>query len=118
MKLTAIVGVAAAIIGALVGTQIPGGVVSGPVSITTFKIEIPFEEWAAGFDSKEVDKMHKSNYIKPMFRGVSSDDPSQVVVIHESEEGVAEKFLFDNREMIEASGHIMRTTRTSNWSFQ
>ncbi len=118
MKGTAIIGVAAATIGVLVGTQIPEGVVSGPVSITTFKIQIPFEEWAAGFDSKEVEKMHKSIDIKPIFRGVSSDDPSQVVVIHKSKPGVVEKFLFDHREIIEASGHIMRTTRTSNWSFQ
>ncbi len=118
MKTTAIVGVAAAAIGVLLGTQVPRGVVSRPVSITTFKIKIPFNQWAAGFDSKDADKMHKANRIKPIFRGVSLDDPRRVVVIHQSQPGAVEKLLSDNKEMIEATGHLIKSTEISNWSFQ
>ncbi len=118
MKTTALIGVTAAAIGALVGTQLPRSIVSKPVSITTFKIKIPFDQWVAGFDSKDADQMHKSNNIKPIFRGVSINDPTRVVVIHQSQPGVVEKLLSDNREMIEAGGHIMRTTKTSNWTFE
>ena len=118
MKTTTIVGVAAAAIGVLVGSQFPRGVVSGPVSITTFKIKVPFDKWAAGFDGKEAESMHEKYSIKPLFRGVSIDDNSKVVVIHQSNPGSVEKILSENKEMIEAGGHIMKTTRISNWSFK
>ena len=118
MRTTAIVGVAAAAIGVLVGSQLPRGVVSAPVSITTFKIKVPFNQWAAGFDSKEADQMHKANKIKPLFRGVNIDNPRQVVVIHQSKPGSVETILTENQKMMEAGGHIMRTTQTTNWSFQ
>lgn len=118
MKTTAFVGVTAAAIGVLIGTQLPRDVIAKPVSITTFKIKIPFDQWATGFDSKEANKMHKSNDIKPIFRGVSIDDPRLVVVIHHSKPGAVEKLLSDNKKMIESTGHIMRTTKTSNWTFE
>tara|TARA_B100000029_G_scaffold136420_1_gene131006 strand:+ start:90 stop:446 length:357 start_codon:yes stop_codon:yes gene_type:complete len=118
MRTSAIVGVTAAAIGVLIGSQLPRGVVSAPVSITTFKIKVPFDQWAAGFDSKEADQMHKANAIKPLFRGVNIDDPTKVVVIHQSRPGSVEKILSENKKMMEAGGHIMRTTRTTNWSFQ
>ena len=118
MKTFVIVGAVSAAIGIFVGTHLPRGVVSNPVSITTFKIKIPFDQWVAGFDSKDAEKMHRANAIKPIFRGVSILDPTQVVVIHESKPGAVQKLLSDNKEMIESTGHIMRTTKISNWSFQ
>ena len=49
-------------------------------SIFTFKIESTFEEWAAIFDSAEADKRHSEFVIKPLFRGVSKEDPQKVIV--------------------------------------
>ena len=118
MKTTVIVGVATAAIGVLVGIQLPRGVISEPVSITTFKIKIPFHKWAAGFDSKEAHKMHKKNDINPIFRGVRLDDPRQVVVIHQSKPGAVEQLLSANKKMIESTGHVLWTTETTNWSFK
>ena len=118
MKTTAIVGLAAAAIGVFVGSQLPRGIVPKPVSITTFKIKIPFNQWSESFDSKESDRMHKANDINPIFRGVSIDNPRQVVVIHQSKPGSVEKLLSENKRMIESTGHIMRTTKTSNWSYE
>ena len=116
MRNTAIIGIASAAIGLLVGSQFPRGVVSLPVSITTFKIKVPFNQWAAGFDSKEADQMHKANNIKPLFRGVNIDDPTKVVVIHQSKPGLVEKLLTENKRKIEEGGHIIRTTQITNWS--
>ncbi len=118
MKTTAIISIAAAAIGFMAGSQLPRGIVSGPVSITTFKIKVPFDQWSSGFDSKEARKMHKNNKIKPLFRGVNINNSSQVVVIHQSEPGSVEQLLSNNRKMIESSGHIYRSTKTSNWLFQ
>ena len=62
MKLSKIVGAAAfSAIGLLVGTQLPRGIVSGNVSITTFKINVPFDQWSKEFDSTDTRKMHKAN---------------------------------------------------------
>ncbi len=115
MKTTALIGLTT-LLGVFIGYQIPRGIVSGTVSITTFNINVPFEKWATGFDSKEASKVHVSNELKPLFRGVSVDNPRQVVVIHQSKPGSVKQFLTDNREMIEASGHIYRSTQTSDWS--
>tara|TARA_Y100001968_G_C19303350_1_gene690278 strand:+ start:757 stop:1134 length:378 start_codon:yes stop_codon:yes gene_type:complete len=118
MKSSALIGFVAGAIGVLIGSNLPKDIVKAPVSITTFNIRIPFDQWVLGFDSKEAEQMHKANNIKPIFRGVSVKDPKKVVVIHQSNSGSVEKFLSDNKKMIESTGHIMRTTRTSDWSFQ
>ena len=114
MRTTAIVGVATAAIGVLIGSQLPRGMASAPVSITTFKIKVPFNQWAAGFDSKEADQMHKANAIKPLFRGVNIDDPTKVVVIHQSKPSSVERILTENKKMIEPGGLIIRTNQTTN----
>ncbi len=118
MKTNAIVGVVAAVFGVMVGSQLPRGVVSAPISITTFRIKVPFNQWAEGFDSKEADQMHKANDLRPLFRGVHINDPTKVVVIHQSKPGSVERLLTENRKMIEAGGHIMRTTQTTNWLYE
>ena len=48
-------------------------------SVFTFKIESTFDEWAAIFDSAEADKRHSEFDIKPLFRGVSKDDPQKII---------------------------------------
>ena len=55
---------------------------SSITSVFTFKIESTFDEWAAIFDSSEADKRHSEFLIKPLFRGVSKEDPQKVIVIH------------------------------------
>ena len=42
-------------------------------TVFTFKISVPFTDWAKGFDSAEVVAMHEANSIKPLYRGVSKD---------------------------------------------
>ena len=79
-------------------------------TIFTFKISVPFEEWARGFDSPDVDAMHKANKVTPLYRGVSKDDPQSVVVVHQAEEGVAKAMFEGAREPIEAGGHIWDST--------
>ena len=118
IKKTAVVGLTASAIGILIGINLPKRIIQKPISITTFKINVPFDQWARGFDSKGSNKMHKENNIKPLFRGVNNNDSTQVIVIHQSEPVTVETVLSENKKMIEASGHIMRTTDISNWLFQ
>tara|TARA_B100000579_G_C22367681_1_gene636806 strand:- start:216 stop:446 length:231 start_codon:yes stop_codon:yes gene_type:complete len=70
-------------------------------TIFTFKISVPFEEWDKGFDSPEVDGMHKANAVRPLYRGVRKDDPQSVVLVHQAEEGVAKAMFEGAREPIE-----------------
>ena len=44
------------------------------ISLFIFKIESTFDEWAAIFDSAEADKRHSEFDIKPLFRGVRTED--------------------------------------------
>ena len=84
-------------------------------TVFTFKISVPFSEWAKGFDSPEVMAMHEANSMKPLYRGVSKDDPEAVVVIQQAEEGVAKAFFEANREAVEATGHIWDSTIITNY---
>ena len=51
-------------------------------TVFTFKISVPFADCAKGFDNTDVVRMHEANSIKPLYRGVSKNDPESVVVIH------------------------------------
>ena len=79
-------------------------------TVFTFKISVPFADWAKGFDSTEVVSMHEVNSIKLLYRGVSKDDPESVVVLHQAEEGIAKAFFEASREAVEATGHIYNST--------
>ena len=67
-------------------------------TIFTFQLNVPFAQWAALFDSQEMANMHDANGVTPLYRGVSTDDPSKVVVIHQAAPGVAVKLFNDNKE--------------------
>tara|TARA_B100000700_G_C14473219_1_gene591643 strand:+ start:199 stop:477 length:279 start_codon:yes stop_codon:yes gene_type:complete len=84
-------------------------------SVFTFKISVPFEQWATTFDSEEVAKLHEANGITPLYRGLSKTDPQLVIVIHQAQEGVAEAFFESSRGPIEAGGHIWDSTKISFW---
>ena len=73
-------------------------------SVFTFKIESTFAEWSAIFDSEEADKRHAEYEIKPLYRGLSKDDPQKVIVIHQHPDGNIQKF-------IEANGDWMASHR-------
>jgi hypothetical protein len=79
-------------------------------TIFTFKISVPFEEWAKTFDGPDVMGLHKANAVTPLYRGVSKDDPQAVVVVHQAEEGVAKAMFEGAREPIETGGHIRDST--------
>ena len=60
---------------------------SDVTSVFTFKIKSYFDEWAAIFDSSEVDKRHSKFNIKPLFRGMSKEDPQKIIITHQASEG-------------------------------
>tara|TARA_Y100001968_G_scaffold312418_1_gene335573 strand:- start:518 stop:874 length:357 start_codon:yes stop_codon:yes gene_type:complete len=117
MKITTILSITSFAIGVCIGSQLPSVLVEGPVTISTFKINSSFNEWANRFDSKEVGQAHKEYGINPLFRGVNRKDPTHVVVIHKSNPGSFEKFLSNKEFIIYSSGHILNTTVTTDWSF-
>lgn len=115
MKATAAFGILTAAIGLYVGSQLPKPVTSDSISVVTFKINVPFQAWAKGFDSPEAANLHQINGITPLYRGVSSDNPSQVIVIHQADSGVVAKFLNSNSKLVRDTGHLLKSTRISNW---
>lgn len=80
-------------------------------TIFTFKLSIPFAQWAETFDSEDMSNMHEANGVKPLYRGVSADGSGTVVVIHQAAPGVAIKLFEDNKEAIANTGHIIDTTQ-------
>ena len=85
-------------------------------TIFTFQLNVPFAQWAALFDSQEMASMHDANGVTPLYRGVSTDDPSKVVVIHQAAPGVAVKLFNDNKEAIANTGHIIESTKIMSFT--
>ncbi len=84
-------------------------------SVFTFKIESTFKEWVAIFDSEEADKRHSEFEIKPIFRGVSKEDPQKVIVIHQAPEGNMKKFIESNGDWMATHRVNLSTMEESSW---
>ena len=48
-------------------------------TVFTFKISVPFEEWAAVYDSQENIKMNKERGIVCLYKGVKKEDPTVAI---------------------------------------
>ncbi len=77
-----------------------------------FKISNTFSEWAKVFDADRSNQ--EAAGIKPIFRGVSENDPQTVMAILEAEPGVLAKHMEGNPN-VEESGHIIGSEEFSNW---
>ena len=90
---------------------------SSVTSVFTFKIESTFEEWAAIFDSEEASKRHIEYDNKPLFRGVSKEDPQKVIVIHQAPEGNIQKFVEANGDWMATHRVDLSTMEETSWIY-
>ena len=81
-------------------------------TVFTFKISVPFEEWAAVYDSQENIQMNKERGIFCLFKGVKKDDPTSLILIEQDEESKSIAMFEDPavKPLIESSGHIYDST--------
>ena len=84
-------------------------------TVLTFRIESTFEEWSTIFDSEEAERRHSEFDIKPIFRGVSKDDPNKVIILLQSPEGNIQKFVEANSKWIESHTSDFSTMEESIW---
>ena len=90
---------------------------SHETTVFTFKISVPFEEWASVYDSEENIQLNKERGIICLYKGVKKDDPTSVILIEQGEEGKSIA-MFKNPEikpLIEGSGHIYDSTIISSY---
>ena len=85
-------------------------------SVFTFKIESTFAEWSAIFDSEEAYRRHSEYDIKPLFRGVSKNDPQKVIVIHQHPDGNIQKFVEANADWMASHKVDLSTMKESAWT--
>jgi len=81
-------------------------------TVFTFKISVPFEEWAAVYDSQENIQMNKERVIVCLYKGLKKDDPTSVILIEQGEEGksIAMFKAPAVKPLIESAGHIYDST--------
>ena len=81
-------------------------------TVFTFKISVPFEEWAAVYDSEENIQMNKERGIICLYKGVKKDDPTSVILIEQGEEGKAiAMFIYQAvKPLIESAGNNYDST--------
>ena len=86
-------------------------------TVFTFKISVPFEEWAAVYDSEENIRMNSESGIISLFKGLKKDEPTSVILIEQGEEGKS-KAMFEDpavKPLIEGAGHIYDSTVISSY---
>ena len=86
-------------------------------TVFSFKISVPFEQWAEVFDSEENKQLMKKEKIACLYRGINKEDPSSAVVIEQAEEGKSIA-MFSNHEvrpLIEKAGHIYDSTLITSY---
>ena len=81
-------------------------------TIFTFQISVPFEEWAAVYDSEENMKLNKESGIICLKKVLKKDDPTSVRLIQQGEEGKSIAMFEDPavKPLIEGAGHIYDST--------
>ena len=85
-------------------------------SVFTFKIESTFAEWSAIFDSEEANRRHAEYDIKPLYRGISKDDPQKVIVIHQHPDGNIQKFIEANGDWMASHRVDLSSMNESAWT--
>ena len=81
-------------------------------TVFSFKISVPFEQWAEVYDSEENKQLMKEQKIVCLYRGINKEDPSSAVVIEQAEEGKSIA-MFSNpevRALIYEDVHIYDST--------
>ena len=86
-------------------------------TVFTFKISVPFKEWASIYDSEENIQMNKARGIICLYKGVKKDDPNSVILIEQGEEGKSITMFADPavKPLIESAGHIYNSTVLSSY---
>jgi len=67
-------------------------------TVFSFKISVPFEQWAEVYDSEENKQLMKEEKIVCLYRGINKEDPSSAIVIEQAEEGKSIA-MFSNPEV-------------------
>ena len=86
-------------------------------TVFTFKISVPFEEWAAVHDSQENIQMNKERGIVCLYKGVKKNDPTSVILIEQGEEGKSISMFEDPivKPLIESAVYIYDSTIISSY---
>ena len=81
-------------------------------TVFTFKICVPFEEWAAVCNSQENIQMNEERGIVCLYKGVKKDHPTSVILIEQGEECKSIAMFEDPavKSLIESAGHIYDST--------
>ena len=83
--------------------------------VKPFEIESTFEKSVEVFDTKGAYLRHSEFDIKPLFRGLSKDDPKKVTCIHQAPEGNIQKFVQANSEWIKSHKVDFSSMEESSW---
>ena len=86
-------------------------------TVFTFKISVPFEEWATVYDSEENIQMNKDRGIICIYKGVKKNEPNSVILIEQGEAGKSIAMFEDPtvKPLIESAGHIYDSTVISSY---
>jgi len=86
-------------------------------TVFTFKISVPFDEWASVYDSQENIQMNKERGIVCLYKWIKKDDPTREILIDQRQEGKSIAMFEDPavKPLIESAGHIYDSTVISSY---
>ena len=86
-------------------------------TVFKFKISVPYEEWAAVYDSQQNIQMNKERGIVCLYKGVKREDSTSVILFEQGEKGKSIAMFEDPavKPLIESAGHIYDSTDISSY---
>ena len=79
-------------------------------------ISMPFEEWSRHVDQSEAED-RKSAGVQLLYRGLQANSFNRVIIIHQAEKGVVDRYVSAQADVFTSNGSIMNTVVSKNYFY-
>ena len=90
----------------------------GALETVVFELEIsiPFEEWSRHVDDSEAEA-RKSAGVQLLYRGLQANSLNRVIIIHQAEKGVVDRYVSAQVDVFTSNGSKMNTVVSKNYFY-
>ena len=80
------------------------------------EIRIPFEDWSRHVDDSEAEA-RKSAGVQLLYRGLQANSLNRVIIIHQAEKGVIDRYVSTQADVFTSNGSKMNTVVSKNYFY-
>ena len=90
----------------------------GALETVVFELEIsiPFEEWSRHVDDSEAEARQSAG-VHLLYRGLQANSLNRVMIIHQGEKGVVDRYVSAQADVFTSNGSKMNTLVSKNYFY-